>query len=156
MSRLELSHLSTSLIHNSSIISDPRQKFCPNHTEIKTKYPENPFNCFYCCSRYKVTWGFGLGLCFIGMCKRTLLRAERTCCLSAISHLLFHHCQLVHFLEMLHRRREAQSLGPSLCNWKSTFLRPLNGWNLSFEDIKRSILATGACDATKRSMVTQG
>lgn len=39
--------------------------------------------------------------------------------------------------------------GPSLCNWKSTFLRPLTAWNLSFEDIKSSILATGACDTTK-------
>ena len=50
---------------------------------------------------------------------------------------------------MLHRHHTAQSLGPSLCDWKSTFLRPLTGWNLSFEDIKSSILATGACDTTK-------
>lgn len=71
------------------------------------------------------------------------------CCLSAISNSLQHHYQLDHVLQMLHRHREAQSLGPSLCNWKSTFLRPLTGWNLSFEVIKSSILATGACDTTK-------
>lgn len=70
-------------------------------------------------------------------------------CLSAISDSPSHHYQLDHVVETLHRHHKAQSLGPSLCNWKSTSLRPLTGWNLSFEDIKSSILATGACDATK-------
>lgn len=57
--------------------------------------------------------------------------------------------QLDHDLERLHRHRTARILSPSLCNWKSTFLRPLTGWNLSFEDIKSSMLATGACDTTE-------
>lgn len=38
---------------------------------------------------------------------------------------------------------------PAYAIGKVLFLRPLTGWNLSFEDIKRSILATGACDTTK-------
>lgn len=76
-------------------------------------------------------------------------RVNIMCCLSAISDSVSHHYQLAHVSEMLHRHHTAQSLAPSLCNWKSTFLRPLTGWNLSFEDIKSSILATGACDTTK-------
>lgn len=74
-------------------------------------------------------------------------RVNITCCL--FSDFPPHHYQLDHFSKMLHRHHTAQILSSSLCNWKSTFLRPLTGWNLSFEDIKSSILATGACDTTK-------
>lgn len=41
---------------------------------------------------------------------------------------------------MLNRQHTAERLG-LLRNWKSTFFRPVAGWNLSFEDFKGSILA---------------
>lgn len=58
-----------------------------------------------------------------------------------ISDSLSYHYQFDHVRVMLQRHHTAQSLGSSLRIWKSTFLRPMTGWNLSFEDIKSSILA---------------
>lgn len=60
------------------------------------------------------------------------------------------------FREMLHRHRIKLKVSAPAYAIGKDLLRPLTGWNLSFEDIKCSILANGACDATKRSMVTQG
>lgn len=82
------------------------------------------------------------------MCSRSLLSDLNVFFLSAISDPLYHHCQLDNVLEML-PRHTAQSLGTSLRDWRSTFLRPLTRWNLSFEDIKYSILANGACDTNR-------
>lgn len=42
---------------------------------------------------------------------------------------------------MLRMHHPAQSLDPRSGDWKSTFLRPVTGWNLSFEDNKSSTLA---------------
>lgn len=69
------------------------------------------------------------------------------CCLFAISDSPIYHYQLDHVLEMLHRHHEV--LAAAYAIGKVPFLRPLAGWNLSFEDIKSSILATGACHSTK-------
>lgn len=64
-----------------------------------------------------------------------------------VAYPLYWHCQLVYAGGMLHRH--SSNLDSSLCNWKSTFLRPLSGWNLSYEDIKSKDISTDACDATK-------
>lgn len=69
MSILDLSHLSKSLIHLSSIILVSRQKVRPSQTVMKTRYLENPFmysNCFI--SNPSMVWS-SLYVCAVGVKK---------------------------------------------------------------------------------------